>query len=390
MTHTDPVPKLLTIDTDYMLDVLFELLRTPSPSGRTDAVMQLVGERLSALGLTFTITRRGILVATLPGERPVASRALVVHADTIGCMVKRIKDNGRLEVVPVGTHSARFAEGSPVTVFTDDSHFAGTMLPLKSSGHSYGDEVDTQGIGWPLVEVRIDEPLHTAADTAALGIRVGDFVALDAWPTITPNGYLKSRHLDDKAGVAACLAALKAVLEAGVHVPVQVQLLVTIFEEVGFGATHGLDDNVSELVAVDNAVVAPEQQSREETVNLCMQDMTGPFDYHLTRMLLKLADRHGVPALRDVFRHYRSDAAPALESGMEVRTALVGFGVDSSHGHERTHLDGLTHVAELLALYLQSDLTFAEWDVNVTGPLEEFPSHSVQPAEPEPEVRGRG
>ncbi|MGH8870047.1 MAG: osmoprotectant NAGGN system M42 family peptidase [Actinomycetes bacterium] len=389
MTHTVPVPKLLTIDTEYMLEVLFELLRTPSPSGRTDAVMQLVGDRLNALGVSFTVTRRGVLVATLPGEREQGSRALAVHADTIGCMVKRLKDNGRLEVVPVGTHSARFAEGSSVTILTDTDRYSGTVLPLKSSGHSFGDEVDTQGVGWPLVEIRVDEPVRTARELADLGIRVGDFVAMDAWATVTPHGYLKSRHLDDKAGVAACLAAVKAVVESGVHLPVQSHLLVTIFEEVGFGATHGIDESVSELVAVDNAVVAPGQESREETVNICMQDMTGPFDYHLTRKILGLADRHGIPAVRDVFRHYRSDAAPALEAGLELRTALVGFGVDSSHGHERTHIDGVRHVAELLAVYLQSDLTFREWDVNVTGPLEEFPSHSVQPAEPEPEVPGR-
>lgn len=386
---TAPVPEILPVDDDYLLEVLVELLRTPSPSGRTDAVMQLIGDRLNSLGVSFSVTRRGVLTARLPGERDGASRALAVHADTIGCMVKRLKPTGRLEVVPVGTHSARFAEGSSVTIFTDDSHYGGTVLPLKSSGHTFGDEVDTQGVGWPLVEVRLDEPVDDAADVSALGVRVGDFVALDAWPTVSANGYLKSRHLDDKAGVAAVLAAVKTVVESGVTLPVTAHLLFTIFEEVGFGATHGLDDTVSELVAVDNAVVAEGQASREDTVNICMQDMTGPFDYHLTRRLCSLAERHGIPTVRDVFDHYRSDAAPALEAGMELRTALVGFGVDSSHGHERTHIDGVRRVAQLLTVYLQTDLTFAEWDAHVTGALADFPSHSVQPAEPEPEVPDR-
>jgi hypothetical protein len=62
-----------------------------------------------------------------------------------------------------------------------------------------------------------------------------------------------------------------------------------------------------------------------------------------------------------------------------MRTALVGFGVDSSHGHERTHLSGIQHVAELLSLYLQTDLTFPDWDTTERGPLVEFPSRSVQP-----------
>lgn len=377
----------LRIDTDYLCEVMLELLRIPSPSGRTDAVMQIIGERLEALGLAITVTRRGVLSAFVPGSTPGVRRAVVVHADTIGCMVKRVKDNGRLEVVPVGTHSARFAEGAHVSVLTDrlNRTITGTVLPLKSSGHTYGDEIDTQGVGWHQVEVRVDEPAGSEADLRALGIDVGDFVALDAAPQVTASGYVKSRHLDDKAGVAACLTAVKAVVGSGAVPPVGAQLLVTIGEEVGFGATHGFGDDIAELVAVDNAVVAPGQASREDAVNIAMLDQTGPFDFHLSRRLVALAHEHDIPAVRDVYRHYRSDAAPALESGVEARTALVGFGVESSHGHERTHLDGLAHVAHLLALYLQTDLTFSDWDRSAHGSLSDFPSTSVQPAPPEPD-----
>ncbi|NYI04894.1 osmoprotectant NAGGN system M42 family peptidase [Allostreptomyces psammosilenae] len=374
------------IDTDYLRDTLMDLLLTPSPSGRTGAVMQLIGEHIAALGLPMSVTRRGLLRTTLPGDRSDVGRAVVVHADTIGCMVKRLKDNGRLEVVPVGTHSARFAEGAHVTIFLDDldRRYTGTVLPLMASGHTYGDEVDTQGVGWPLVEIRVDEPVTSAADLVALGIQVGDFVALDAAPQLTPAGYVKSRHLDDKAGVAALLAAVKAVRAAGRSLPVDAHLLVTVGEEIGMGATHGLDDTVAELVAVDNAVIAPGQRSSAFAANIAMMDSTGPFDYHLTRRLIRLAEEHGIPVRRDIFNHYRSDAAPAIESGLECRAALVGFGVDASHGHERTHLDGLVRVAELLAVYLTSELTFRQFDLTAEGSLEDFPSVSVQPAEPEP------
>jgi peptidase M42 family hydrolase len=384
-------PQDLPIDVDFLRTTLLDLLRVPSPSGRTDAVMQLIGDRITELGVPFDLTRRGVLRATLAGDSPTVRRTVVVHADTIGCMVKQLKDNGRLEVVPVGSHSARFAEGAHVTLMTDDPDavFTGTVLPLLSSGHTFGDEVDTQGVGWHQVEVRLDEPVATASDVAALGIQVGDFVALDADPRVTPAGYVKSRHLDDKAGLAACLTALKAVTESGTVLPVTAQLLVTIGEEVGFGATHGFGPDVAELVAVDNAVVAPGQQSLEETANVGLLDMTGPFDYHLSRRLLALADAHDVPVRRDVYRHYRSDAAPALEAGVEARAALLGVGVESSHGHERTHLDGLVALSRLLVLYLQSELTFADWDRRSSGSLHDFPSDSVQPA-PREQVLGLG
>jgi peptidase M42 family hydrolase len=366
---------LLPIDMDYVTDVLLCLLRTPSPSGRTDEVMRLIGAEIEAIGLPFELTRRGSLVAQLHGEEYKSARAVVVHSDTIGIMVKRLKPNGRLEVVPIGTFSARFAEGARVTIFTDDPDrtYTGTVLPLKASGHTFGAEVDTQKVGWKQVEVRVDEFTTTAGGLAELGICVGDFVAIDAYPQVTPNGFVKSRHLDDKAGVAAALGAFKALREHRARLPVTVHLLVTIAEEVGQGASHGLHADVAEMLSIDNAVIAPGQESNETDVNIAMMDSAGPFDFHLTRKLLGLCRELGIPATRDVFNYYRSDVAAAIESGAEMRAALLGFGVDASHGHERTHLDGIRRVAELVAAYAQTPLTFQHWDDTPRGSLADFP-----------------
>jgi peptidase M42 family hydrolase len=368
------MPKRLPIDMEYVIDVLLHLLRTPSPSGRTDEIMRFLGAEIEKIGLPFELTRRGSLVAQLHGEEYKAAKAIVVHADTIGCMVKRLKDNGRLEVVPVGTFSARFAEGARVRIFTDDKNrqYTGTVLPLKASGHAFGDEIDIQKVAWEQVEVRVDEFVASAADVAALGIRVGDFVALDAYPEITESGFVKSRHLDDKAGVAAVLGAFKSLRDHEVIPPATTHLLITISEEVGQGASHGLHEDVAEMVSVDNAVIAPLQTSQERTVNVAMMDSAGPFDYHLTRKLLRIAEELEIPTRRDVFGNYRSDIAAAIEAGAETRAALVGFGVDASHGHERTHLDGIRHIAELVAAYVQEPLTFS-WDDEPRGALEDFP-----------------
>ncbi len=197
---------------------------------------------------------------------------------------------------------------------------------------------------------------------------------------------MKSRHLDDKAGVAAVFAAFKALRDHDVTPQVPSQLLITISEEVGHGASSGLHQDVAEMVSVDSAVVAPVQHSTETGVTIAMQDLHGPYDYHLTRKLLRLAAAHGIETNRDVFTHYRSDVASALEAGAETRAALVGFGVDATHGHERTHLDSIRQTAELTALYLQTGLTHGDWDERPAGPLADFPSSSVQPAPREPGI----
>jgi putative aminopeptidase FrvX len=142
---------------------------------------------------------------------------------------------------------------------------------------------------------------------------------------------------------------------------------------VGVGASHILHGDVAELVSIDNGTVAPGQYTSEYGVTISMQDSSGPFDWHLTRSLIELCQGHGIEHSRDVFRYYRSDAAAALEAGNDIRTALVCFGLDASHGYERTHIDSLTAVARLLGLYMQAEPLFKR-DTEAMGPLGDLPA----------------
>ena len=360
------------IDMEYLTATLLRLLEIPSPSGYTDQIVHFVGEELTQLKIPFELTRRGAIRATLAGSVKEPARAVVAHVDTLGAMVKSLKPNGRLEVMPIGTWSSRFAEGARVTIFSTRGPLRGTILPLKASGHIFNRDVDTQPCAWTNAEIRVDARSATADDLRTLGVAVGDFVGVDAAPEITETGFVNARHLDDKAGVACLLAAAKAVAQAKLVLPVDCYLLLTLTEEVGSGASAVLHGHVAEMVAVDNSTCGPGQSSLEYGVTLCMMDLSGPFDYHLTRKLQSLADEHEIEAKPDVFRFYRSDAASATEAGSDIRSALMCFAVDASHGYERTHLDSLRAVAELAAVYVQSPLTFGR-DRRDLGPLKGFP-----------------
>jgi putative aminopeptidase FrvX len=108
------------------------------------------------------------------------------------------------------------------------------------------------------------------------------------------------------------------------------------------------------MLTIDNGTTAPGQNSSELGVTVAMADQSGPFDYHLTHRLIHLCKEFEIRHQRDVFRYYRSDSAAALEAGNDVRTALVTFGVDASHGYERIHLDALESLAQLITIYMQS------------------------------------
>jgi len=354
--------KKLAIDAEYLKATLLELLAIPSPAGLTDEIVHYTGGQLDAMGIPYELTRRGTIRAKLPRnmiERRKSSPAcaIVAHLDTLGAMVREIKPNGRLALMPIGTWSSRWAEGGRVTIFTESTRYRGSVLPLLAAGHVYGDAIDTQPVNWDQLEVRVDEQIATAADALALGIQIGDFAAFDPLPEVLDNGYIVSRYLDDKAGVAALLAALKAVAESRLPVPMDCQAVFTLSEEVGSGARAVIEEDVSEVIGIDIGPVAAGQNADERAVAIPLMDSGGPHDYHLTRRLLKLCDEHGIPSRRDVFRFYHSDAGAAVSAGHDVRTALLCFGTDASHGYERTHISSLAHLAELLTLYILSGPT---------------------------------
>jgi len=361
----------LTIDVDYLVDRLTELLAVPSPTGYTDEIVRLCSSEIKKLGLEVEITRRGAIRAVRQGGYRRGARAIISHLDTLGAQVKALKQNGRTSLVPIGNWSARFAEGARVTIFSEKGAYRGTVLPLKSSGHTFNEEVDTQPVSWDNVEVRVDAMSRDDNDLIKLGIAVGDIVAFDSQTEFIDNGFVVSRHLDNKAGVAIMLAAIEALNRENATTPVDIHWLFTIAEEVGVGASSVLTPEIASMVTVDNGTTAPGQNSSEFGVTIAMADQTGPFDWHLTRKLVGICREFDIHFQKDIFRYYRSDSASALEAGHDVRSALVTFGVDASHGYERIHIHALRSVAELITAYVTSQVGIPR-DAEETSDLKGF------------------
>lgn len=356
------------IDTGYLQRCLEDLVNTPSPVGMTERASVKLAAWLETLGYPVSYTRRGVLSVTIGQGEP--KRALAAHIDTLGAMVTGFHPNGRPKVRNTGTWAARFAEGARCTIFTDTGELRGTILPLKASGHLFNTEVDTQPSDWDNLEVRIDAFAegsgifpqssamsgHREDKSTPFGVNVGDVVAIDAQPEFLENGFIVSRHLDDKAGVACLLAALKHFSDNAISPPVPAQVMFTISEEVGIGGTHGFGEQVQELVAVDNGVTGPGQTTNDAAATIAFRDRTGPFDLPITRHLLGLAQANDIAHVRDTFRSYRSDSAAAIDAGWDLRVGLICFSLDSSHGWERTHIKSLEELTKLIIAYISSDL----------------------------------
>jgi putative aminopeptidase FrvX len=350
------MPNLPEIDTPFLLDFLSRLLNTPSPTGLAEAAIALTEETFKPIkGLQFSRTRKGALLVTWNGERDDAPRALTAHADTLGGMVKEVKSNGRLKLTQIGGYAWNTIEGEGCTVFTRSGRqVRGSILLTKASGHVFGKEVEETKRDADNLEIRLDARTGSRQETLDLGIGIGDFVAFD--PRLEINaGFVRSRHLDDKACVASIVAAVKALADAGLRPVHTTTLLISNYEEVGHGAAAGIPADVEELLVVDMAAVGEGQDSDEFHVSLCVKDSGGPYHHGLSERLRTLAEKYAIPYKVDIYPHYGSDGEAFWAAGGDVAVALIGPGVDASHSYERTHTEALVATTKWVLAYLLDD-----------------------------------
>jgi putative aminopeptidase FrvX len=343
------------VDSDFLLSFLTGLLNTPSPTGLTEPAIAYVEEALMAFSkLTLHRTRKGALVATWQGENSDAPRALTAHADTLGAMVKQIKSSGRLLMTRIGGFAWNTVEGEGCKVFASYGEpQRGSILFEMASGHVFGTKVNETQREDDNMEVRLDAQTTSQEETEALGIRVGDFIAFDPRLEIT-NGFVRSRHLDDKACVACLVAAIKALHDAGLKPSQTAYFHFSNYEEVGHGAAAGIPSDATELLSVDMAAVGEGQTSDEFHATLCVKDSGGPYHHGLSQKLRQLADEYAIPYKVDIYPHYGSDGEAFWRSGGDVAVALIGPGVDASHNYERTHLEALLATTQWVCAYLLS------------------------------------
>lgn len=341
------------IDTHFLVEFATGLLNTPSPTGMAEAGIEFTRRALADFsGLQLALTRKGALVAAWPGQRDDAPRALTAHVDTLGAMVKEIKSNGRLKLTQLGGYAWNTVEGEGCTVFAaDGQQHRGAILLSTASAHVHAGKVNETRRDGDNMEVRLDLRTASREETEGFGIRVGDFVAFD--PRVEVNdGFLRSRHLDDKACVACLVAAIKAMHGAGLQPAQKTYLHISNYEEVGHGAAAGIPADAAELVSVDMAAVGDGQTSDEFHATLCVKDSGGPYHHGLSNRLRELAEANNIAYRVDIYPYYGSDGEAYWRAGGDVAVALIGPGVDASHNYERTHLDALVATTRWILAYL--------------------------------------
>lgn len=336
--------------TKYAVDRITDLCKIPSPSGFTSKVQAYLTKELKKMGFTPEITNKGSVLATLGGRGK--HLVLAAHVDTLGAMVRAIKANGHIRFTKIGGYPENNIENENVIIHTrDGKEFTGTVYLVNPAVHVNHDSGTTKRDDSSM-EIVLDEIVKSKADVTALGISAGDFVSLDARTILTPSGFIKSRHLDDKASAGIQLALAKMVADKNLNLKRKVTILFTTYEEVGHGGAAGIPQDTVEMISVDMGAVGDDLETDEYKVSICAKDSGGPYNYEVTSELIRIAKELKLQYAVDIYPFYGSDVEGTLRAGYDIRHGLIGPGVFASHGYERTHTQAVQNTLLLLKAYV--------------------------------------
>lgn len=340
-----------TINKDYVLNIADQLIHIDSPSGYTKEATAFLETEIQKLGYKTSYTKKGNLIVEFEGKNKDYTVGLGAHVDTLGLMVRSIKDNGKLAFTRIGGPTLPTLDGEYCRIITRDHKvYTGTILSNSPATHVYPDASKVERTE-STMEIRIDEVVHSKADVEKLGIQNGDIIAIDPKFEITDSGFIKSRFLDDKISSSALMGVLKYLQEHNIVPDTNIKIIFSTYEEVGHGSSY-IPEDIDEFLAVDMGCIGLDLACTEQDVSICAKDGSGPYDYEMVSTMIELAKKENLNYAVDIYPMYSSDVSAALRGGCNIKGALIGPGVHASHGMERTHWDGVESSIKLVVAYI--------------------------------------
>src|SRR6266436_3915125 len=211
-----------------------QLVTAYGASGHEAAVREKVKELLPEWARKQTRTDdSGNLILHLGDQKPKAKTprlAFVAHMDEIGYEVKKIADDGRVELAVLGGGYTQYFLGHTALLHKSDGNVAGAVMELPSGW-------DKPGFEWPQSLRTMDDPVRAYVGTSSreetekLGIQPGDWVTIEKAYRPMIGTRAIARSFDDRVGCTALIAAVKAL---GPNLPGRdVTFIWSTEEEVG-------------------------------------------------------------------------------------------------------------------------------------------------------------
>ncbi|HEV2461752.1 MAG TPA: M20/M25/M40 family metallo-hydrolase [Ktedonobacterales bacterium] len=322
-------------------------------SGYETNVIRWLRDRFAPYVDAVTIDPLGNLIATRAGPAEAPHLVVSAHADEIGLVVASVEPDGFLRLEDFTGVQPRLLEGRFVRVGA-----APGVSGVIGARSAHGLNRDEWGRGARLEELYLDLGVETAADVAALGVRVGDPVVVVSELQRLAATRVAGKGLDNRAGCVVLLHLLRRL--HGRPLPCRLTALVTVQEEAGLRGAHvayvRLHPDLALVVDTRPAGGTPDTRSQTSLPRVGQGVIVScaTSGYLVSRTvqdaMRAVAERQGIPYQWSVASGGSSDAAAAHLAASGVAT--MDLGVPRRYAHSAVELLDLRDLA--------AAITFAE------------------------------
>ena len=330
-------------------ELLRELVSLPTPGTREDAGQRVVAKRLAEVCDHVGTNVHGNVLGVI-GEGAATRLLLTAHIDEVAIMISHIDERGFLYFAPLGGSKPDALVGQRITIHSRGGPVPGAVG--RRPGPAPKEEILAKDL-W------IDIGAHSRTEAARL-VTPGDPATVNLGLERLVGDGVAGRGLDDRAGVAAMIAAMRIVSRQKRRLKVSVYALSATQEEAGQhrGAAVGafaIRPHVCLVMDLGYATDCPQSDPRESgVVRLCggpIVSVSLTTNRRVNRMLAAAAGARGVPLQYAVEpRSTGTDGDTIASSGPGVATGVVSIPGRYMHSpSEVISLTDLAWTAELVA-----------------------------------------
>lgn len=339
---------------------LFDLLRTPSPTGFEAPGQRLWAARVAELADRMDSDAYGNAWATKDGKDEKAPTVLLeAHADEIGFAIKYVTEEGFLRVDRIGGSDQAIARARRVVFLGSKGPVAGV---LGNTAIHLRDRDKDEKV--PKVEeLFVDIGASNREEVAERGLRVGHpAVYADAVEMLTETR-ITGRALDNRLG-GFVLSQVLASLKTGKRPDATVVALNAVQEEIGGNgarmATYAIGPDLAVVLDVTHATDSPgiEKAKHGEVVLGGGPSITHGTVNHpaVVERLVRVAEENDIPLQHESSSRYSgTDTDVIFTTKAGIPSALVSIPMRYMHSTvETVDLGDVEKTVQLLDAFVRS------------------------------------
>ena len=288
-----------------MKELIKKLAETFSPSGYEDAIREVILSEIRPLADEIRVDALGNIIARKGSIANNGKRVMVAaHMDEIGLIATHVDENGFVRFATVGVPFVRYLLGGRVRFV---SGMQGVIGSERLEKYNVIPSVDKM-----FIDVG-------ATSKKNCPVEVGDVAAFER-PFVEMGSRLVAKSLDDRAGVAIAIEALRRLKQRPEPVegssPNEAYFVFTVQEEVGVrGAavsSYGVDPDIGIAIDVTPTGDTPNSIQRDIALGrgpaIKVKDQMMLSDPKVVEWMERSAQKARVPTQREVLTGGSTDA----------------------------------------------------------------------------------